>query len=125
MQEYLQIALGKPRLQKILKDMCTPPLLCTVRVNLQRCSTAQVLSLLKAHPDVTQHASGEPYPHSTLSNVVCIPGEGQVELNFNAPGNANLQPHQSTDCSDGVLLFVATQVTVPNSKSNQVGLNSS
>lgn len=92
-QEYLQVALGKSRLQRILKDMCTPPLLCTIRVNLQRCSTPEVLDRLKAHPDVSKHISGVPYTHSVLSNVVCIPGQGQVDLDFHAPGTADPRPN--------------------------------
>jgi len=89
-QEYLQVALGESRLQRILKDMCTPPLLCTIRVSLQRCSAAAVLDRLMAHPDVAQHTAGVPYTHSMLSNVVCVPGQGQVNLDFHAPGTADL-----------------------------------
>lgn len=86
--KYLQIALGETRLQRILTDMCIPPLLCSIRVNRQKCSTSQVLEALCAHPDITQHATGSPHVHSALGNVVCVPGQSRKLLDFDRPGTA-------------------------------------
>eukprot|EP00892_Ulva_mutabilis_P010498 jgi/Ulvmu1/7820/UM004_0049.1 len=83
--KYLQIALGESRLQRILRDMCTPPVLCTIRVNRQNCTPNQVLEELRVDSDVKQHALGAPYAHAVLSNVVCILGQGRKHLDFASP----------------------------------------